>query len=206
MTMLNRRHFLGLAGAAALGCSRSVRDGDAGTAPARLPAAQPATHRDGATCTPTAANIEGPFFKPDAPRRAVLAAAGDPGRPLVVEGRLLDGACRPLPGATIEVWHADHRGGYDLDGFGHRGHLVTGDDGSYRFDSIVPGRYLNGRQYRPAHIHLKIHARGHESLTTQLYFEGDPYNDVDPFLEPSLIMKWSERGGVIRARYDLTLG
>lgn len=205
MTLLTRRHFLGAAGAAALGCSRVARDGDAGPTPA-AGAASAAAHETDPRCAPTAANIEGPFFLPGAPRRAVLAAAGDPGRPLAIRGRLLDRGCRPLPGAILEVWHADHRGAYDTRGFAHRGQLVTGDDGGYRVDTIVPGRYRNGRQLRPAHVHVKVHARGHATLTTQLYFEGDPYNDVDPFLEPSLIMPWSERDGVVHARFDLVLG
>jgi catechol 1,2-dioxygenase len=31
------------------------------------------------------------------------------------------------------------------------------------------------RGFRPAHIHIKVSYPGFETLTTQLYFEGDPY-------------------------------
>ena len=70
----------------------------------------------------------------------------------------------------------------------------SGSDGSYSFKTIIPGHYLNGSQYRPAHIHVTVTAAGHKSLTTQLYFEGDPYNSIDPFIEDSLIMPPDEPG------------
>ncbi len=35
---------------------------------------------------------------------------------------------------------------------------------------------------------MKVHVPGRPLLTTQLYFEGDPYNAIDPFIHPSLIM------------------
>jgi protocatechuate 3,4-dioxygenase, beta subunit len=34
---------------------------------------------------------------------------------------------------------------------------------------------------RPAHIHFQVSGR-QDRLVTQLYFEGDPYNETDPFL------------------------
>ena len=64
-----------------------------------------------------------------------------------------------------------------------RGHLLlrhepymakTDEHGRYAYTTIVPGHYLNGVQYRPAHIHLKASAAAHAPLTTQLYFAGDP--------------------------------
>ena len=41
------------------------------------------------------------------------------------------------------------------------------------FESIYPGKYLNGSEYRPAHIHFKITPPSYPALTTQLYFQGD---------------------------------
>ena len=52
----------------------------------------------------------------------------------------------------------------------------------------MPGRYLNGARYRPAHIHVKVRAPGFPVLTTQLYFPGDPHDEGDPFIVESLIM------------------
>jgi len=69
----------------------------------------------------------------------------------------------------------------------------------------VPGRYLNGAQYRPAHVHVKVSAPGFLPLTTQLYFPGDPYNAVDPFTVCSLIMRVADEGGLKRASFDFVL-
>ena len=81
----------------------------------------------------------------------------------------------------------------------------TDAKGAYRFETIIPGHYLNGPQYRPAHIHVKVHVGGSELLTTQLYFEGDPYNDVDPFIKQALIMKLDDTGNGRAASYDLVV-
>jgi catechol 1,2-dioxygenase len=69
----------------------------------------------------------------------------------------------------------------------------------------VPGRYLNGRRYRPTHVHVKLRAAGHRELTTQLYFEGDPYNAGDDFIVSSLIMKHTKQDGARRASFDFVL-
>jgi catechol 1,2-dioxygenase len=176
---------------------------------ARLPAPTPHIddHDDhhelaAATCgDATAANIEGPFYRAYAPRRAVLAGLDEPGERFVVSGVVRDQRCKPVRGAILDIWQADAKGGYDLKEFHLRGTLKTDDEGRYELHTIVPGHYLNGDRYRPAHIHVKVWTRGREPLTTQLYFAGDPYNDGDPFIVPSLIMQHS--GG--RARFDFTL-
>jgi len=56
------------------------------------------------------------------------------------------------------------------------------------------GRYLNGTEYRPAHIHLKVWVGGVERLTTQIYFEGDPYLESDLFVEDGLVIPLVEDG------------
>ena len=198
---MNRRLFLGnllglgaLAACSGIAPTPAVADDDEPDDPA------------GAACaTATADNIEGPFFVPGAPRRAVLATARDRGQPLALSGRVLATTCAALGGATIQVWHADAGGAYDLDGFRFRGTLRTDADGRWSVRTIVPGRYLNGRRYRPAHVHVKVAAPGFRPLTTQLYFEGDPYNDGDPFVVRSLIMPHATRAGVTRASFDLVL-
>jgi len=157
------------------------------------------------TCTLTEDNIEGPFFKPHAPRRSVLADARTEGTPLHLSGRVVGARCAPLAGALLEVWHADHRGAYDAAGFAFRGTVVADAEGYFAIETIVPGRYLNGRQYRPAHVHVKLAAAGHRALTTQLYFDGDPYNGVDPFIRSSLIAPVERSGSGMRMRYDFVL-
>jgi protocatechuate 3,4-dioxygenase beta subunit len=153
----------------------------------------------------TADNIEGPFYKKGAPRRAVLVGERDRGERLVVAGVVRGTSCKPIGGVVLDIWHADAAGGYDNDGYHFRGTLATDARGRWELRSIVPGRYLNGDRYRPAHVHVKLRARGYRELTTQLYFAGDPYNDGDPFIVPSLIMQHRKDGDVRRAAFDFVL-
>ena len=61
-------------------------------------------------------------------------------------------------------------------------HLTTDSEGRYRFKTIKPAAYPAGPNLiRPAHIHFQVSGR-QDRLVTQLYFEGDPYNEKDPFL------------------------
>jgi protocatechuate 3,4-dioxygenase beta subunit len=126
----------------------------------------------------------------------------------------VDPDCNPIAGALLDVWQADDTGDYDNDGVDDpppdvyvlRGRMLTDADGNYSFDSVIPGHYLNGNQYRPAHIHVTVSADGHESLTTQLYFDGDPYNGIDPFIIGSLIMPLEDApGGGVDASFDFVI-
>ncbi len=154
----------------------------------------------------TAPNIEGPFFKPSSPERSDLRVAGTAGVLLEVSGTVYAADCSPLAGAILDFWQADETGAYDNVGTTYRGHQTTDQDGRYRLLTIVPGRYLNGATYRPAHIHVKAAGTGTMLLTTQLYFPGDPYNEGDPFIEPSLIMSVSEdASGLMLASFDFVL-
>jgi len=136
----------------------------------------------------TEPNIEGPFFRPNAPLRATLS------RGLILTGVVRDTRCRPMRDAVIEVWQANPAGDYDLNGDVFRGRLRTDAAGAYRIETTTPGRYLNGGVYRPAHIHVKVHANGRPSLTTQLYFPGDPYADADPWFRESLVIRYAPFG------------
>ncbi len=125
----------------------------------------------------TPPNELGPFYKRGAPTSTNLIVAGDPGLPLAVSGRVLDPSGRPLPGATVEVWHADARGVYDLEGYRYRGQVVAGADGTYRYLTLMPGHYP---QRVAQHIHYRVSAPGRKLLITQLYFATDPAFAGDP--------------------------
>ena len=126
---------------------------------------------------PTPANILGPFYKPQAPRMTNLARPEDHGLGLTVSGAVFDTSGRSLPGAVIEVWHADPSGQYDNQGFHYRAQLTTLDGGKYTFQTNMPGHYPD----RVAqHIHYKVSAPGHQALITQLYFATDPAFEGDP--------------------------
>ena len=107
---------------------------------------------------------------------------------IIVHGRVMDETGRGVPGALVEVWQANAGGRYrhkkesylaPLDpNFGGCGRVITGEDGSYEFRTILPGPYPwpNGvNDWRPAHIHFSIFGHSFaQRLITQMYFEGDP--------------------------------
>jgi hypothetical protein len=156
-------------------------------------------------CVATEDNIEGPYYRRGAPQRDDLVTQGMLGTRLELEGSVFSTRCLPLAGAAIEIWQADARGNYDNAGYGLRGTLIAGAYGRYRLRTIVPGHYLNGDRYRPAHIHVKVRAEGHRPLTTQLYFAGDPYNAGDPWIRPSLVLAPTRDGATLRVQRDLVL-
>ncbi len=169
---MQRRHLL----RAGLGSLAAI----AFAGPSRLALAQACGAR-------TEPNIEGPFYLPNAPERSVLSEHWT--HRISITGTVRDTACRPLANTAIEVWQADAEGDYDLTGDRFRGVLRTDAAGRYELVTIEPGRYLNGATYRPAHIHVKVHATGRPVLTTQLYFPRDPENDSDPWFRDSLLLR-----------------
>jgi protocatechuate 3,4-dioxygenase beta subunit len=141
-------------------------------------------------CVETEDNIEGPFYKAGAPDRETLLEPGMRGTRLILTGRVATTHCAPLAGAVLDVWQADDSGQYDNSGFTLRGRFHTDKSGLYRIETIVPKHYKIGgsQMYRPAHIHVKVSAPGAPLLTTQIYFEGDKYNAVDPAFRRSLVI------------------
>ena len=62
--------------------------------------------------------------------------------------------------------------------------MKTDAEGRYRVRTIKPGAYpVMDAWSRPPHIHFKVARRGFHKLTTQMYFAGDPLNDVDRLLQ-----------------------
>lgn len=119
---------------------------------------------------------EGPFYTDNPPFLAdnKLAKDTEDGTPMIITGRVFNLDCSQyIPETVIDVWHADNAGDYDNNGFNLRGYTKTNSQGFYLFETIKPGKYLNGNSFRPSHIHYKITPPGFAELTTQLYFEGD---------------------------------
>jgi protocatechuate 3,4-dioxygenase beta subunit len=129
-----------------------------------------------ATRKPTQWNEIGPFYKRLAPNQTQLRTAADPGLPLSVRGVVFSTTGAKIPGATIEVWQADHHGRYDLDGYRFRAKLAAAADGAYSIETVMPGHY-------PArvcqHVHYLVTSSGHKPLITQLYFATDPVFEGD---------------------------
>ncbi|KQX22630.1 MULTISPECIES: dioxygenase family protein [unclassified Sphingomonas] len=158
-------------------------------------------HRYPSGATPN--SVLGPFFfegRAEFPMGADIADGVD-GALLFVEGRVLDVNGAPVADATIDVWHSDADGHYDmmLPDFrdGHttmRGLFRTGTDGHFRFRTVMPASYpipddgpvgalMRGTarsNMRPGHMHFLIAAPGFERLTTMLFVAGDPHLASDP--------------------------
>ena len=146
-----------------------------------------------------ATELTGPVFGED----AVTAADADltigrdgeaVGQRIVVTGRLVDSAGRPITSSLVEIWQANASGRYrhrndqwpgTLDpNFTGGGRALTDDDGWYRFTTIKPGAYPWGNHpnaWRPAHIHFSVFGRAFtQRLITQMYFPDDPLFFQDP--------------------------
>jgi len=123
---------------------------------------------------------------------------------------------QPLPGAQVEVWHANTKGFYshfDPTGeqkpFNMRRTIIADAQGRYKFQSIVPMGYgcppdgptqallnqLGRHGNRPAHIHLFVTADGHRKLTTQINIDGDPlvFDDFAYATREGLVPPLTER-------------
>ena len=150
-------------------------------------------------------NWEGPFYKSGAPVRSVLLEKGMAGTPLTVTGRILDTQGRPLKGALLDVWQADHKGSYDNAGFLLRGKLYTDDEGRYTLRTVKPLYYGEPGDMRPAHIHVKASSGKSPILTTQLYFKGDPWMHRDAGVRPSLSMSPRRESEGLVAKFDFVI-
>jgi protocatechuate 3,4-dioxygenase beta subunit len=121
-------------------------------------------------------------------------AAEPLGQRIVVSGRVIDEADRPVPHTLIEIWQANAAGRYlherdqhnaPLDpNFTGCGHVFTDAEGHYTFVTIRPGEYPWRNHYnawRPAHIHFSLFGPAFATrLVTQMYFPGDPLLAHDP--------------------------
>jgi protocatechuate 3,4-dioxygenase beta subunit len=139
---------------------------------------------DSLECDPTTLDLygQGPFYTPNPPVMPdnQLAEVGEQGTRMIISGRVYDLNCgKMIPDAVIDVWHANDAGQYDNSGFNLRGTTISNAQGFYMFETVKPGKYLNGSEFRPSHIHFRITPPGFDTLTTQLYFEGDPDLESD---------------------------
>jgi protocatechuate 3,4-dioxygenase beta subunit len=160
-----------------------IREAGAVALLAQLPSAWPQSACEPAPqcrkdCGPTARATEGPFYVGNAPEAVDINPGQAAGTPMHVSGTVYshDGVT-PVANAKVEIWHADDGGSYHPESSGDiakfrrseinlRGTTRTDAQGRYAFDSIVPGHYGERRR----HLHWKVSAPGHRSVTTQSYW------------------------------------
>lgn len=184
-------------------------------------------HREGSK-----GSIEGPYYVPDSPKLAAKCTLpmrdDEPGTPLLFRGQVTDISGDALPGAKIELWHADDFGFYSqyapgLPEWNLRGTIITDDNGNFEINTVQPAPYqiptdgscgrlieaAGWHAWRPAHLHLKVSAPGHELLTAQLYFQGDEHldDDIATAVKPELIIAPSPKadGTGNEVSYNFTL-
>ena len=148
----------------------------------------------------TESTVLGPFHVSGAPALPMGAniSHGPDGEPVLVRGTIRDTDGRPIGGATLDVWQTSADGFYDVQDerqtpMNLRGVFTTNQDGRFWFRTIKPASYpiptdgpvgeiltaMGRSEMRPAHIHFIVGAPGHESVTTHLFVEGDPYLESD---------------------------
>lgn len=140
--------------------------------------------------------------------------AGTPlGQRIIVSGRVLDEARRPVADTLVEVWQANSAGRYihakdqwdaPVDpNFTGAGRVLTDAEGRYRFVTVRPGAYPWGNHpnaWRPAHIHLSLLGPAFATrLVTQMYFPDDPLIDLDPIAN-AVPMPYRQR---LVSRFDI---
>lgn len=145
--------------------------------------------RPAGTLKPTPSDVQGPYYRENAPVRSELFGAAEQGTKVEYHTQVTDTNGQPIPGAMVDVWTADAKGVYDMESPEYRGRArqTADEEGRTSFGAIRPGNYDLGtdpgtgeKVYRPAHVHVKVSAPGFQPVLSQLYFHDDPYNRIDP--------------------------
>jgi catechol 1,2-dioxygenase len=173
--------------------------------------------------------VLGPFHVAGAPHRQMgdnICLDGK-GEPMFMDGRVLDTEGKPIAGATLDIWHSNDDGFYDVQqpgiqpDFNLRGIFTTGADGRYWFRSIKPEYYpiptdgpvgvmlkkMGRHPFRPAHVHVILTAPGYDTITTHIFVRGDRYLESDAVfgVKESLIEDFTQHDDPRRAA-ELGLG
>lgn len=127
-------------------------------------------------CVITPEVTEGPYYF-DPKLERVDITEGHEGVATTVRLQVVDGACKPLPGARVDLWHCNAAGLYSgyrnqtggVDTTGQtflRGTQFAGDNGIVEFQTIYPGWYAG----RTTHMHFKVFLDEKTVLTGQIFF------------------------------------
>lgn len=144
----------------------------------------------GVACTLPCRTTLGPCYAATIERKDI--SEGRAGLPVRLSFLVVDDNCAPMPGISVDIWHASRAGLYSGDDTGRtldggqlgRGFPCTGGDadaetsrffrgvqttdarGRVDFDTCYPGWYPG----RAVHIHFILRRGGVEYVTSQLYY------------------------------------
>jgi catechol 1,2-dioxygenase len=164
----------------------------------------------------TESTVLGPFWTPDAPRRAFgeRIAEQSGGTPALVRGHVRNTRGEPIAGAELDIWQNGDNGLYavqddDAPEAHLRGRFTSRQDGSYAFVGVRPipytiphdgpvGAMLTATRrhpWRPAHIHMIVSAPGYQRLQTHIFDSASAYLDSDAVfaVKPSLVREFRSR-------------
>lgn len=153
----------------------------------------------------TQPSLLGPYFIEGSPelekKDGVLELTQRPdeaGEVMYFSGNVSNTDGKPLAKARVEMWQNDASSKYsafdsDAPKYNFRGHFFTDENGDFEVKTIVPLaysiptegptgeflEYMDQHSMRPAHLHLMFEAEGHETLITQVFFEGDEWLETD---------------------------
>ncbi|NMO18699.1 protocatechuate 3,4-dioxygenase [Pyxidicoccus fallax] len=134
----------------------------------------------GTVCALTCEATLGPCYADTIERKDI--SEGHDGLPVRMVLLVVDESCKPIPGASVDIWHAAPEGLYsggDASDFctsgdataraarWFRGVQTTDANGRVEFDTCFPGWYSS----RTIHIHFTIRVNGNEYVTSQLFFD-----------------------------------
>ena len=175
--VLGRREVLALFGASGLVLATGASWAQRPSRPIGMP-----------DCVVRPEQTAGPYFVDERLLRSDIrtdpatseVSAGAPLALAFVVSHVERGACNPLPGALVDVWHCDGNGVYSdvtdrsFDTRGRkflRGYQVTDEAGRVSFRTIYPGWYPG----RAVHIHFKVRTPAGSpraaEFTSQVYFD-----------------------------------
>ncbi len=167
-------------------------------------------------CVAKPALTEGPYFVDERLNRSDIRS--DPISGVMKPGARLDlafrlhrlesGACTPLAGAYVDVWHCDASGKYSDESANNtsgqkylRGYQMTDEGGLAAFTTIYPGWYSG----RAVHIHFKVRLfNGDQTayeFTSQLFFEDAQTAEVyaaSPYVSRGTPDTTNSRDGIYR--------
>jgi protocatechuate 3,4-dioxygenase beta subunit len=143
----------------------------------------------------------------------------DPGPKIEISGVIYESDGKtPAPDVVLYVYHTDQTGVYPTRGnekgwakrHGYiRGWMKTDQNGYYKFYTLVPASYPNGKN--PKHIHPTIKEKDkNEYWIDEYLFEGDPYLQFEKSDRPPRgsngIINPVMKDGMLRATRNITLG